>query len=216
MVIRAVNGRMEIRQAEKRDVPALMDIARTAFPSSLRWQVLPFSEQYWAQAVIDGERSGAETWVATINGKVVGAIVLITEERRWSRRRRPVHLPVSQHLRSVGYIPVAAKVLGLKLSDAAAKRTGADEPRVETLKCPPRERLSVDLTIVDTHVRGRGVGRALRGHAENRCESLGRRYIRTLTSNDNVAMRHLLGSMGYSLVGTKGNMGVYLKDVTQE
>lgn len=204
---------MQIRQAVSSDQRALMAIARQAFPESLRWQLPPRSAVYWQTALAGSAHSGAETWIATMNGEVLGGLVLVTDEIRWAHCRRSTLAMMGCYLRCSGHLPSVTRVMRRRSRLFRAGRLSAGETLDAGRVIPLESRLSTDLGMVRPDSQGHGVGRAFRRHAESRCRSLGRRYMRTMTEADNGAMRHVLDSMQYELVQSRNNVCVYVKDL---
>ncbi|RZU98368.1 GNAT family N-acetyltransferase [Spiribacter vilamensis] len=204
---------MQIRKAVLSDQAALMAIASQAFPTSFRWQLPPLSAIYWHSAVAAAKECGAETWVATVNEEVVGGLVLVVDEARWSQRQKSPPYPAVCYLRCIAYTPSAIRVIRRRIAACRTGISGSKEVPDLKMVVPLEERLSTDLGMVRPDFQGQGIARAFRRHAESRCRSLGRRYMRTMTAVENVAMRHLLVSMQYKVMQTRDGMCVYVKDI---
>lgn len=173
-----------IRKAEARDAAAVVELETEAFSDEFR--------PIFGKRIAQGRKALTEmfllhrevgfdgTYVAEVDGEVVGFITLLTKESPST----PIWPALRAFLRHLGFLGVCRALIGLPF---LTRRIGREDCYIETIG-------------VSEGWRGEGIGTTLLKQAEEYANERGKPYLTLEASRTNRAAIRLYRSLGFVVI----------------
>ena len=180
-----------IRCALDKDIVFLVDVCRTSFVDSFRWNgSRSFSYRWWAAAI---ESSSCEVWVYLLHEQVV---LLVLDEQGYVEESKKRKLRLSEAIEMLAICP---RILGAKILknlfwcvSSSLKNYHINDDSIAVSSC-----VWIELMAVAPDVRGVGVGKRLLEFSMQRTLALDRRAVKLCVDQDNECALGLYRKYGF-------------------
>ncbi len=201
---------MRIRRANEADEVEILDICRRSF-FDIRWRGLPARGRTWWAVALASE--AADTYVAESDGRIVAFALLINNERLWKKE--------NELRQGSSAIRVLSCVLCPRLSLAAVYRrinklvNGTKEFPPQAAVTGSHGRTWLEMLVVRSRDRRRGIAQLLLQQCESRTKALGRDATALFVARTNEPAVRLYGKMGYEKSAQTYEYDLYMKTLSR-
>jgi GNAT superfamily N-acetyltransferase len=201
MIVQGKDSPVELKLAEFEQIDQLIEICRTSFPESLRWNGPSVQSRQWWKTML--ESSFSETISLSVGDRAVGFYVLITDRELFfnERKKDPWRKKFIDVLRIAALFNNPILIFHVVKSMIRLMKPVPQKLFLE-------ERLSVaqheiawgELSAISPLYRGKGLAIIMQDWAMNRCRELGKLYIGLNIESHNIVSVKLHESYGYTKI----------------
>ncbi len=198
----------QIRRALEKDIPQIVDICRTGFVNSLRWNGLRMIALKWWSSAITTD--SAEVWVMLRNGTVAGFTVLVFNEEKWKSEKKIKYGRLMNFLNVMVNPVFVIRRMVQKRKHVKLCRNYHNSIDVE-ISMPVSERCWIELIAVKDDYRGCGIGRELIYHCFGIAIDRGKKLISLTVNVLNEKAISLYKKCGFKSVNYVNNKIIMVK-----
>lgn len=201
MIVQGKDSPVELKLAEFEQIDQLIEICRTSFPESLRWNGPSVQSRQWWKTML--ESSFSETISLSVGDRAVGFYVLITDRELFfnERKKDPWRKKFIDVLRIAALFNNPLLIFHVVKSMIRLMKPVPQKLFLEERLSVAQDKIAwVELLAVSPLYRGEGLAKKMQDWVLNRCKELKKLYIGVNIEPQNAVSIAMHESYGYTRI----------------